>query len=1074
MSEELIQRNLIEAPEKIGAWNYYNIGATTLKALKAAKIILNKDYDEYESKKPDALIVKMPQVIAAIEYKQPKEFRTKKQIKAAITQEIGTARVLGAKIYIVTDGQKTFWINPLTGNEIKTEDGSRVSLNFNKNDVECVKLISKAIASVNAINDTIFASAVVDPLPLAQRVWQDLWAVSGATPENCLYTFVEIFIFKYLSDLGILTGSDSFYDLLSRYTRDSDERVLEIYASTIRRTIKDLFPMNLKDKTTIINGTIFVSKDDNAVSGYATVFKKILERFRDFGTLENIDYDFKSKLFETFLKESISKKNWGQFFTPLKVVRAIVSMADISTGMKICDPACGVGKFLLEPILHDIHRYYKIENGQLIPQITLSGFDKGFDKDEQKTIILAKANMLIYMSSLIKEYPDITKQFAELFNNTFLLQTNSILGTLAKPTTDEYDLILTNPPYVMNGSSNLKEEISKKTPEEIAKKQKSLLGQHYAVSAMGVEGLFMEWIIRALKPGGKAFVIVPDGIMNRSNDKRLREFILEECEIDAVISLPLNTFFTTNKKTYIMVLTKKVAVMTDGVPAKQKQTAPVFTYLCSEIGETRDVYRFDIEQNDLDKAATLYNMFKGVRSVLPIDDKRCKIVSIDEFYNGSHWSVERWWTQVEKVALGIEDEVATVTVEDFITFVEDAVFTLTEFTELLRELVKKKSDTECREIENSDISSNYVTSKFPHFKKVKISELFELPKIKGVTKKFIRDNNGTIPVYGGRQNEEPIGFIADELEGVKYFENCLAWNREGSVGYVFFHNHKFTTNDHHRPMILKTAYIGKIDLMYIRAVLEKLLLSSDDFAWSKTASKEKISKIEISIPIDDCGNFDLKAQHLIAGQFTLLDDMRDEIEKKYRKITDCDVRIDMSEYAMREFSLCDVLEPIKGKSKYTKKYGNMNKGKYPVFSASSNFSLTYIDTFDYDGNYLSWSTNGFAGTVTVLNNKFSINGDRGILLPKVENIDIQYLKYTLQPIFRGLAKGRKGDRGVDEFTKLYPSMIADVQIPFPVSEDGEISLIAQQEIAQKYVVIEQLKKEILEKLSLLIEQKVLY
>ena len=57
---------------------------------------------------------------------------------------------------------------------------------------------------------------------------------------------------------------------------------------------------------------------------------KFLSVLMIFGTLENIDYDFKSKLFETFLKESISKKNWGQYFTPLKVVRAIVNMIDIT------------------------------------------------------------------------------------------------------------------------------------------------------------------------------------------------------------------------------------------------------------------------------------------------------------------------------------------------------------------------------------------------------------------------------------------------------------------------------------------------------------------------------------------------------------------------------------------------------------------------------------------------------------------------------------------------------------------------------------------------------------------------
>ena len=237
-------------------------------------------------------------------------------------------------------------------------------------------------------------------------------------------------------------------------------------------------------------------------------------------------------------------------------------------------------------------------HGELKPQISLCGFDKGFDKDEQKTIILAKANMLIYMSGMIKEHPDMTQKFAQLFNDTFLLQTNSILGTLAKPIKDKFDLILTNPPYVMSGSSNLKEEISKQQE----------LKDYFAISAMGIEGLFMEWIVRALKPNGKAFVVVPDGIMNRSNDKKLRNFILDNCYVDAVISLPLNTFFTTNKKTYILALTKKTPVNVGGVATLERQTNPVFTYFCSEIGETRDVYRFDIEQNDLETASDLFNI----------------------------------------------------------------------------------------------------------------------------------------------------------------------------------------------------------------------------------------------------------------------------------------------------------------------------------------------------------------------------------------------------------------------------------------------------------------------------------
>lgn len=88
MSEELIQRNLVEAPEKMGDWNFYNIGATSLKSLKGAKIIPDKDYEEYESKKPDALIVKRPIVIAAIEYKKPTQLRTKSKLKRQLHRNL--------------------------------------------------------------------------------------------------------------------------------------------------------------------------------------------------------------------------------------------------------------------------------------------------------------------------------------------------------------------------------------------------------------------------------------------------------------------------------------------------------------------------------------------------------------------------------------------------------------------------------------------------------------------------------------------------------------------------------------------------------------------------------------------------------------------------------------------------------------------------------------------------------------------------------------------------------------------------------------------------------------------------
>lgn len=1049
MSEELIQRNLVEAPEKMGDWNFYNIGATTLKALKGAKIIPDRDYDAFEKKKPDALIVKKPLVIAAIEYKKPSELRTPKQIAKAIAQEIGTAQALQAKIYIVTDGKKSFWINPATGEEILQEDGSKITLNFDKHSTECITLINKIRSSISATNNQLKEAVSVDPLPLAEKVWQDLWAVSGATPENCLYTFVEIFIFKYLSDLSVLKGMYSFYNLLGMYSGNNENEVLEYYASTVRVKIKELFPGNPKDKTTIINGTIFVSKDDKAVSGYATVFHKILKRFNEFGTLENIDYDFKSKLFETFLKESISKKNWGQYFTPLKVVRSIVNMVELKAGMEICDPACGVGKFLLEPILHDLHRFYLVENDELKPQITLYGYDKGFDKDEQKTIILAKANMLIYMSGMIREHPDMTQKFAQLFNDTFLLQTNSILGTLAKPIENKFDLILTNPPYVMSGSSNLKEEIAKQ--DELKK--------YFSISAMGIEGLFMEWIIRALKPGGKAFVVVPDGIMNRGNDKKLRDFILEQCNIDAVISLPLNTFFTTNKKTYILALTKKTSVVIGGVATLEKQTTPVFTYLCSEIGETRDVNRFDISQNDLENASDLFNMFKGAKSKFKTNDKRCKIVAIDTFYSEGHWSVDRWWTTEEKIELGIKDEESAITLDSFASMLGDVSNVLLECQDLISglETIKKKRT---RQISLTD-GTYFHFLQGEQLGKTK-SELVKLPQ-------------GDIPVYTA--NKEPVLFVSKLTKNpidasLEHPVISFANDGDGSAGRNFvFHTSPFYINASRTVLIVTDPKIlPEYLLSQIFDMKEKY-----GFNYGFKANKHNLDVVMIEVPVDEqTGEFDISMQKHIVSSVFEIKNVRDVLIEKCTSIASVNVMIEDSDFIYRQYPLSELFVTGKGLSKYTKKYGNSHSGEYPVYSASSQKPLTHLNTFDYDGRYMTWSTNGFAGTILVLDGKFSINGDRGILIPKGNrnDLDLDYMKFTLEPIFRELAKGRKGDNGEDEFTKLYPSMISDIMIPVPIDANGNIDLFAQKQIAAKYLTVQQCQQEIVEKLNMLIEQKI--
>lgn len=680
----------------------------------------------------------------------------------------------------------------------------------------------------------------------------------------------------------------------------------------------------------------------------------------------------------------------------------------------------------------------------------LSGFDKGFDKDEQKTIILAKANMLIYMSGLLREHPEMTDKFAKLFNDTFLLQTNSILGTLAKPVHDQYDLILTNPPYVMSGSSNLKEEISKD----------DALKKYFSVSAMGIEGLFMEWIIRALKPNGKAFIVVPDGIMNRSNDKKLRDFILEQCEIDAVISLPLNTFFTTNKKTYILALTKKVPVMVDVVPTLQRQTSPVFTYLCSEIGETRDVYRFDIDQNDLQVASDLFNMFKGAKmsfanTLNMIDDRRCKISSIDDFYNGTHWCVERWWNHEERQALGIEEESKTIGVNDFRVLLADTINTLSELDEPLAE-VEKKNDEGLQ------------------FLEIPITQVFDIVRGDGkYTRSYVHEHTGENPLYSGNT----FGPFA-QIDSYDYNVPALTWAIDGLAGYMMIHRSPFSATNHRGILLLKDT---NIDLEYAKYTLEPIFRELKKGRQGDNGENEytslppfMIQSVKFAVPVDHDGEPWLEKQKEIAAGYVTLEQTKETVVEQIANLSQVSVVPNCDEYAIEYLPLSELFDTIKGKSKYTKKYGNLHSGPYPVYSASSQGTLTHLDTYDYDGRYMTWSTNGFAGTILILNGKFSINGDRGILVPKNgrQDLDFDYMKFTLEPIFRELAKGRKGDNGEDEFTKLYPSMLSDIMVPIPVDGKGNISLLLQKEIAQKFISVQNSQKEIIKKLDALISKKI--
>lgn len=903
MSEELLQKSLNKGGLILGPFEYYNLGSTTLNDLKKYKIIPAKNYDSYGLRKPDGLLVdrrnkKKLNVILAIEWKKGEKFVNGKDKIDAIEQCNDIAQEIGAKIGLATDGQDFIWFNPSNKNKdneykdrttgkvrsynlIVNENNTPLKNDFivdQKNDEEnfdnlkvktqeTIKLIQKILTFIDSQHSKMEKGQAINPTTLASQIWQDVWSVAGATPEKCLYTFVELFIFKYLSDLGILQEDDKGNKVNFDYIFSLDpDKAFRNYTDNVRPYLKVMFPASEDDQTTIINGTVLNPNVDE----HRLVFYKILSKFKKFGPLKNIDPSFKSQVFEAFMKRSISQKKWGQFFTPRNIVDAIISISDIDklpVGSKICDPACGVGGFILEPIKVKEERedglnfYYKIEGKEIKPRYEFFGFDKGFEREEQLTIILAKANMLIFVSDLLKQNPSLSKEFSTLFNNTFKLFHKSILGSLSKINKNYYDLILTNPPYVIPGSSNYKEAI----------KNNSELSEFYKINATGLEGLFIEWIVRSIKPNAKAFIIIPDGILNRLSDAKLRNFIQEECFIDGIISLPQDAFYTTSKKTYILALTRKNS-KTD------VQKNPIFAYLVSSIGETLDINRFSTpENNDLPDMVNQFNQFKGSKNSFVPQNDRCKTLPFEKFNNAEHWVIDRFWSDEELIALGVKEEIKNFSVDDYVSLIQQTEISIGK---LKNDLLDLSSELEKN---NKDEQITYKTIGGGD------DGLFKIEKGKSeYTKSYINNNKGEYPVYSSKTTED--GVIGN-IDHYDYETECLTWTTDGTyVGTVYCRNGKFSMTTHCGALIPK---VDNIHLPYFLYILNRDL--SKYYAGegsNRRITVNIIQDVSVPVPIKKDGSFDIAKQIEIAQKYKKLEDIKTKLKEEMQILSEAKISFD--------------------------------------------------------------------------------------------------------------------------------------------------------------------------------------
>lgn len=279
--------------------------------------------------------------------------------------------------------------------------------------------------------------------------------------------------------------------------------------------------------------------------------------------------DVQGDLYEVLLSEIATAGKNGQFRTPRHVIQMICALVDPRLGDLVCDPACGTGGFLLGAFQHILTQHTSKD----LRQVDENGFERGLVGD----LLTNRRQWDVLRENAFTGYDfDTTMVRIGLMN----LMLHGIdrpqvryADTLSKRFDERecYDVVLANPPFKGNiDKGDIHEDLRLKTTK--------------------TELLFVERMLLLLRMGGRAGVIVPDGVLFGSSNahKELRRALLDENELKGVVSLPSGVF-----RPYAGVSTA-VLVFTKG-----GRTENVWFYDVQADGYSLDDKREKIAETDL-------------------------------------------------------------------------------------------------------------------------------------------------------------------------------------------------------------------------------------------------------------------------------------------------------------------------------------------------------------------------------------------------------------------------------------------------------------------------------------------
>src|SRR5882724_5114388 len=233
--------------------------------------------------------------------------------------------------------------------------------------------------------------------------------------------------------------------------------------------------------------------------------RQVINKISDVDINDLAERNHFGDIYEQLLNDLQSAGNAGEYYTPRAVTAFMVDCIDPKPGETLFDPSCGTGGFLTCAIRHMRERYVKKVEDEQALQAGLRAVEK-----KQLPHMLCVTNMLLH----------------GIEDPSFVRHDN----TLARPyisweQKDRVDIVLTNPPF----GGKEEDGIESNFPQHFRTKETA--------------DLFLALIVRLLKANGRAAVVLPDGTLFGEGVKtRLKEHLMEECNLHTIVRLPNSVF----------------------------------------------------------------------------------------------------------------------------------------------------------------------------------------------------------------------------------------------------------------------------------------------------------------------------------------------------------------------------------------------------------------------------------------------------------------------------------------------------------------------------------------------------